>query len=141
MRPWKLLGVALVRAALMPLGGALTRPSPPSLSSTVTGDPELAARARPLLGRPLDRVSIAVVDGPTVTYANFGANEDSESEIGSMTKTFTGLLLADAIERGEVTADTQLGALLPPAGAPVAYVTLAELASHRCVPTVVAAPA
>jgi CubicO group peptidase (beta-lactamase class C family) len=41
------------------------------------------------------------------------------------------LLLADAIERGEVTVDTKLGALLPLAGAPVADVTLAELASHR----------
>jgi CubicO group peptidase (beta-lactamase class C family) len=43
----------------------------------------------------------------------------------------TALLLADPIERGEVTADTQIGALLPLAGAPVAGVTLAELASHR----------
>jgi CubicO group peptidase (beta-lactamase class C family) len=72
-----------------------------------------------------------VVDGSTVTYASFGANEETEYEIGSITKTFTGLLLADAIERGEVTADTKLGALLPLASAPVADVTLAELASHR----------
>src|ERR671932_968526 len=132
MRPrTKLLGVALALAALIALGGAFTRPSPPSLSTTVTGDADLAAQARPLLPGALDRVSIAVVDGSTVTYVNFGAHEDTEYEIGSITKTFTGLLLADAIERGEVTADTHLGALLPLGGAPVADVTLAELASHR----------
>jgi CubicO group peptidase (beta-lactamase class C family) len=72
-----------------------------------------------------------LVDGSTVTYANFGANEDTDYEIGSITKTFTGLLLADAIERGEVVADAQLGTLLPLAGAPLADATLAELASHR----------
>ena len=41
------------------------------------------------------------------------------------------MLLADAIARGEVTADTNVGALLPIGGAPAADVTLAELASHR----------
>jgi CubicO group peptidase (beta-lactamase class C family) len=130
VRP-KLLGLALALAALIPLAGAFTRPSPPALSTTITGDADLAAQARPLLPGALDRVSIAVVDGSTVAYANFGANEETEYEIGSITKTFTGLLLADAIERGEVTVDTKLGALLPLAGAPVADVTLAELASHR----------
>ena len=71
MRPWlKVLGLALaLGASLILLGGAFTRPSPPSLSTTVTG--------------------------------------------------------------GEVTADTKLGALLPLAGAPVADVTLVELASRR----------
>jgi CubicO group peptidase (beta-lactamase class C family) len=128
----KLLGLALALAAsLILLGSAFTRPSPPSLSTTVTGSAGLAARARPLLPGALDRVSIAVVDGSTVTYASIGANEETEYEIGSITKTFTGLLLAHAIERGEVTTETKLGALLPLAGAPVADVTLAELASHR----------
>ena len=126
-----LLGLAVGLAAIVAMGGALSRPSPSSLSTSVTGDAVLAARARPLLSGALDRVSIAVLDGTTVTYANFGAKQDTEYEIGSITKTFTGLLLADAIERGEVAADTRLGALLPLAGAPVADVTLAELASHR----------
>ena len=123
--------VALALFALVALLGALARPSPPSLSTQVTGDAALAARARPLLHGHLDRVSIAVVDGATTTYAGFGANEHTEYEIGSLTKTFTALLLADAIRRGEVTADTKVGALLPLDGAPVAAVTLAELASHR----------
>jgi CubicO group peptidase (beta-lactamase class C family) len=123
--------VALALAAIVALLGVLARPSPPSLSTTVTGDVVLAARARPLLHGALGRVSIAVVDGATVTYAHFGASEHTQYEIGSLTKTFTALLLADAIQRGEVTADTKVGTLLPLEGAPVADVTLAELASHR----------
>jgi CubicO group peptidase (beta-lactamase class C family) len=123
--------VAVGLAALVAVAGVLARPNPPALSIVVTGDASLAARARPLLSGALDRVSLAVIDGGTVTYAGFGADEQTEYEIGSLTKTMTAMLLADAIERGEVTADTKIGALLPLAGAPVADVTLAELASHR----------
>jgi CubicO group peptidase (beta-lactamase class C family) len=123
--------VALALAAIVSLLGVLARPSPPSLSTVLTGDAALAARARPLLHGALDHVSIAVVDGSTVTYAHFGANEHTQYEIGSLTKTFTALLLANAIRRGEVRADTKVGALLPLDGAPIADVILAELASHR----------
>jgi hypothetical protein len=44
-----------------------------------------------------NHVSSAVVDGAMVTYAHFGADEHTQYEIGSLTKTFTALLLADAI--------------------------------------------
>jgi CubicO group peptidase (beta-lactamase class C family) len=125
------IGLALGLAAVVAIVGALSRPSSPSLSTSVTGDADLAARARPLLPGALDRVSIAVVDGSSVTYANFGANEDTEYEIGSITKTFTGLLLADAIRRDEVTAHTRVGAFLSLGDSPIADVTLAEPASHR----------
>ena len=77
----------------------MARPNPPALSIVVTGDASLAARARPLLSGALDRVSLAVIDGGTVTYAGFGADEQTEYEIGSLTKTMTAMLLADAIER------------------------------------------
>lgn len=123
--------VALALAAIVALAGVLARPNPPSLATIVTGDAALAARARPLLPGALDKVSVAVVDRSTVTFAGFGADEHTEYEIGSITKTFTAALLADAVRRGEVTADTKVGALLPLGGAPVADVTLAELASHR----------
>ena len=54
-------------------------------------------------------------------------------EIGSVTKTFTGLLLADAVTRGEVTLDTTLAGLLPERklSESVAAVTLRQLATHR----------
>lgn len=123
--------VALTLATTVALLGVLTRPSPPSLATDVTGDPALAALAQPLLQGALDRVSIAVIDGDTVTYAHFGATDTTEYEIGSISKVFTAALLADAITRGEVTADTEVGTLLPLDGAEVAGATLAELASHR----------
>ncbi len=125
------IGIALALVAIVALVGVFAMPRPPSLSMTVTGDRALAARVRPHLQGALDRVSVATIDGNTVTYAHFGADDTTEYEIGSITKTFTSLLLADAIARGEVTADTTVGALLPLAGTAVANVTLAELASHR----------
>jgi len=124
------VAVAVMLAASVALLGVLARPRPPSLSTMVTGDAALAATARPLLRGALDRVSIATIDGDTVTDAHFGANSDTVYEIGSVSKTFTALLLADAIARGEVAADTAVGALLPLGGAPAAAVTLAELASQ-----------
>lgn len=125
------IAVATVLALSVALIGTLARPDPPSLSTNATGDSALAAVALPYLDGALDRVSIAVVDGDTVTYANFGADSDTVYEIGSVTKTFTSLLLADAIERGDLTAESTLGEILPLAGAPASDVTLAELASHR----------
>jgi CubicO group peptidase (beta-lactamase class C family) len=125
------IAIAIATAAIVALLGVLARPHPPSLSLIVTGDAALAARTLPHLAGALDRVSIATIDGTTVTYAHFGADDATEYEIGSITKTFTALLLADAITRGEVTADTKVGDLLLLAGSPAADVTLAELASHH----------
>ena len=123
--------VAAAVGVLVALLGVWFMPRVPSLSTQMTGDRDLAAKSRPYLGGALDVVSIATVDGATINYAGFGADETAVYEIGSITKTFTSALLADAISRGEVTADTRLGDLLPVRGAPVADVTLAELASHR----------
>jgi hypothetical protein len=82
--------VALALATIVALLGVLARPSPPSLSTIVAGDAALAARARPLLQGALDHVSIAVVDGSTVTYAHFGADEHTQYEIGSLTYSSNG---------------------------------------------------
>lgn len=55
-------------------------------------------------------------------------------QIGSLTKTFTGLLLADMIERGEVSIDDELQKYLPPevilhvSGRPI---TLLDVVTHR----------
>jgi len=123
--------VAAAVGVLVVLLGVGFMPRPPSLSTTVTGDRDLAAQIRPDLRGALDVVSIATVDGNSTHYAGFGADETTVYEIGSVTKTFTSASLADAISRGEVTADTRIGDLLPVSGTPVADVTLAELASHR----------
>lgn len=111
--------------------GVLARPQPPTLSNEVTGDRALAEWTRPYLHGALDKVSIATIDGGTVTYAHFGATNDTEYEIGSVTKTFTSLLFADAIERGEVAADSKVSAYLSLAGSDIGEASLADLASHR----------
>lgn len=55
---------------------------------------------------------------------------DAVFELGSITKVATGLLLADAVVRGEVTLDTPLGDCLPASGAGAA-IRLGDLARHR----------
>jgi len=65
-------------------------------------------------------------DGPAPTG-------DTLFEIGSITKVFTALLLADMVERGEVTFDTPVGQLLPGVTVPVRNgraITLADLTTH-----------
>lgn len=125
------LALVLMTALGIIVLGVLLAPDPPSLSTTVTGNSILAAHVRPDLAGALDHVSVASIDGGATTYAGFGADEHTEYEIGSITKTFTALLFVDAISRGEVAADTKLGSLLPLEGSRVSDVTLAELASHR----------
>ncbi|MFC6634881.1 serine hydrolase domain-containing protein [Microbulbifer taiwanensis] len=52
-------------------------------------------------------------------------------EIGSVTKVFTSLLLADMVGRGEVTLETTVGEILPrDLPSEIASITLAELSQH-----------
>ncbi len=88
-------------------------------------------------------VSVSVSHGGVVQHFGFGTvtfggdeepDERTVYEIGSITKVFTGVLLADAARRGEVGADDPLSAVLPEGvRAPTrdgAEVTLEQLASH-----------
>lgn len=65
-------------------------------------------------------VVIAFVDGDKTEIASFGKLDDGTApdggtvyEIGSITKTFTAVLLAEAIQSGRVKPDSAVGALLP----------------------------
>ena len=61
-----------------------------------------------------------------------GANDYARQfEIGSLSKTLTASLLIDAIRRGEVTATTQVGDLVPELVGPARNISLEELVSHR----------
>ena len=66
-------------------------------------------------------------DGSVTVTAEGGLAEDAVVELGSVTKAVTGLLLADAVVRGEVALDTELADCLPGARAGI---TLGRLASH-----------
>jgi CubicO group peptidase (beta-lactamase class C family) len=92
------------------------------------------------------RVSIVVgVIGPdgrrVVAYGSMGTNGprpvngDTLYEIGSITKVFTSLILADMVERGEVTLEDPVARYLP-AGVRVPerngkQITLHDLSTHR----------
>lgn len=58
---------------------------------------------------------------------------DSIFEIGSVTKVFTALLLAEAVSRGEMSLDTPVGDLLPEVSVPTrdgVAITVEHLATH-----------
>ncbi|MGB6691636.1 MAG: serine hydrolase domain-containing protein [Terracidiphilus sp.] len=60
-------------------------------------------------------VSIGVVEhGASRVFSYGAAKPDSVFEIGSITKTFTGLILAQMIEQGKVKLDEPVRELLPP---------------------------
>ncbi|HVJ55942.1 MAG TPA: serine hydrolase [Aliidongia sp.] len=80
---------------------------------------EKAARER-VAGGLYPTLVIGMVDGEKDEIAAFGtlpdgraADSDTVFEIGSVTKTFTATLLADAVRTGEVHLDEPVAALLP----------------------------
>lgn len=105
--------------------------SPEPGASDATGDAELLRLIRPSFLADSDRVAVAVIDGDEVRRAYLGADATTVFEIGSITKVFTGELLARAVERGEVELDDELGEHLDLGDAPAASVTLRDLAAHR----------
>lgn len=88
---------------------------------------ELAALAERRAPKPPAGVVIARLRDGAVEVASAGAvAPDAVFELGSITKAVTGLLLADAVVRGDVELDTTLDSCLPGARA----LRLADLASH-----------
>lgn len=88
-------------------------------------------------------VIIAYVDAEGVTYATAGQfapederpiTPDTQFEIGSVTKVFTSLLLADSERAGKVSREDSAAKYLLPAGDPdtakLAKITLLTLATH-----------
>jgi CubicO group peptidase (beta-lactamase class C family) len=129
-----LLVVSLVvigLAYLVPIvRGWLARPRPAGPSAVEDTVGRLVRRAAP-------GVVVAVVDGAGVTYDARGRagpgiaelDETTVFEIGSLTKTFTALLLAEMVERGDVALEDPLSRFvsLDPVGPPI---TLLDLATH-----------
>lgn len=126
------MGFALLAAALTAAVLAAITPWPRGFQGTPTGDAELMTELEDALGsRHWQHVAAARTDGDEVTFAGTGADEHTDFEIGSITKTFTTALFADAIDRGEVEADTRLGEVWPELEGKVAEVTLESIAMQR----------
>ena len=133
-RPTRIPLIAAGAALAVLVGGVLAAPRPPTLSTTPTGDTALAQSLADKAGlEPGARHTLvtAVIGPDGVSYAGLGADESTEFEIGSITKTFTALLLAQSVERGEVTLTDPVGDHLDLGDSAAAGVTLAELSSHR----------
>ncbi|MFG1945709.1 serine hydrolase domain-containing protein [Nonomuraea sp. NPDC048826] len=135
-KKWWALATALAAGAL----AMLIAPRPPTLGPESTGDPELARAVREAAGDGAFRgLAVARIDGGRVRLAGLGVTggpdsapvtADTPFEIGSITKTMTGMLLADL----DVPVDAKVRDVLPDAGfegRELGDVTLAELASHR----------
>jgi serine-type D-Ala-D-Ala carboxypeptidase/endopeptidase len=87
--------------------------------------------------RPAGRRGVGLAVGAfagsrTVVHTTGAVSGDSVFQIGSVTKVFTALALADAVARGELTLDTPLAAVLPgtPTSRAGAAITLGHLATH-----------
>jgi len=100
------------------------------VARAVHGDADLAVGLRDLLrgAHPAAAVAVVAASGPRI--ASYTAPLPTEYEIGSLSKPITGLLYADALDRGSVEATTALGDLLPLDG-DVGRIELAALATHR----------
>ncbi len=93
-------------------------------------DQSLLARTASLIGRDGEPFCVALVEGDEVRTAVRGMERDADVEIGSISKGITGLLLHDAIGRGEVTMESRLGEFLSAPSESVGEVTLGSLATH-----------
>ena len=105
-----------------------------TLSTDITGDETLANALRPHLARSR-RVAVALIEpGQPPRFAGFGADENTEFEIGSVTKPLTGALLTDAVNSGVLTLETTVQDILGEraAGSAIADVRMVELATHTC---------
>jgi CubicO group peptidase (beta-lactamase class C family) len=134
---------AMAAIAAAVLAALFFAPGAPQLGGRHTGDADLAARTRTAVGDPagLRGLAVASIDNGRARLAGLGEADDGRPvdadtafEPGSVTKTWTAMLLADMLARGEVRTGDTLGTLLPDRGfadPAVRDITVEELASHR----------
>ncbi len=117
------------------------------------GDPDLVEQLVGLRGRLTRTIAAAVVDlgaQPSTRWAHLTTNKprtvtspeptvdpDPRFELGSVTKGLTGMLLAEAVDRGELTLGTTVGEILAArpglhaqTRGPLHTITLRELCTH-----------
>lgn len=83
-------------------------------------------------GAGFDTLAVVEIDSTGTRRVRLGPDQGAHWELGSITKTFTAQVLADAVQRGEVALADPVERHLPElAGSPVGRVTLEELATHR----------
>lgn len=83
-----------------------------------------------MLGPRHSVAAVATVADGSIAVAAIGAPLGAGFEIGSLSKGITGLLYADARDRGDVRPETTLGELLPLGSSSASGVTLQSLSTH-----------
>jgi CubicO group peptidase (beta-lactamase class C family) len=99
-------------------------------------EPELAATAlvETVRARPWGLAVAAIGDGRVIIRLDEGTDAIGETtlfQIGSITKTMTGLLLADAVVRRETSLTTPLSQVLGSEAGSCSEITLLDLATQR----------
>ncbi len=135
-------------AALACACGSAHRPEPVKSPAPHDSDPDgphriaIAALVKPFIDAQVaNSIVVGLYDSGKVEIYGFGTGPGGKPptghslyEIGSLSKIYTSLLLADEVQRHEVELDTPLSELLPPGvTAPTkdkAEITLRELALH-----------
>ena len=110
----------------------------PNLAAARNGDPTVLAHLDQQAGRGMlagyHDVAVAEVDldaAQPVRLAGIGADDTTPMEVGSMTKAMTGLVIADAVRRGEIRMDAPVATYLPQLkGSPAGTATMHELVTH-----------
>ncbi|MDX6323191.1 MAG: hypothetical protein QOF52_3049 [Propionibacteriaceae bacterium] len=110
----------------------------PDLAVARNGDPAVLAHIDQQAQRGWlagnHAVAVAEIDleaGQPVRLAGIGADDTTPMEVGSMTKAMTGLVIADAVRRGELRMDAPVSTYLPRLdGSPAGTATLQELVTH-----------
>lgn len=129
--------LATVLVAVLVLGVAAIGMAP-QVAASRTGDHTVlerldAERVDGMLDGYRD-VAVATVNlhaAAPVRFAGFGADHHTRMEIGSLTKAMTGLVIADAVQRGEIRLDAPVATYLPQLeGSSAGAVTMQELVTH-----------
>ncbi len=115
-RLWPLtLLVSLLGCAQAPLSPAMPPVAVRELKPVLDADMAAVLQSGPLAPQTHGGVTIGVLQHGVRRIFSYGtAKPDSVFEIGSITKTFTGLILAQMVEQGEVRLDQPVRELLPP---------------------------
>ncbi|WP_241561757.1 MULTISPECIES: serine hydrolase domain-containing protein [unclassified Streptomyces] len=114
-------------------GGEPRADGPPRDGTTdPSSSPSLEARLRPLLhtAKGGSAVAVSAVRGGERTALARGGGTGTRFETGSVTKTFTALLLAELVARREVRYDDPVARYLPRGAADAPPITLLHLATH-----------
>lgn len=126
----RLLAAGAVFIALI-AAGIYLQPGFSTPSPRQTGDASLVSFLTPLLKGSRGSVAAALITPRGVQYALWDSDYNQQYEIASLTKTMTSSLLIDTFRRGEATAQTRVGDLIPEISGPAREITLEQLASHR----------